>query len=412
MAIRAVESLPAVGRRSRRPQHPFYVRHRPWQIQPFFIAPVLPGETMKNLLLQARVVTDPIKNPLIGWWIEYYFFYVKHRDLNDRDHFTQMMLDKDYDLSSLNSAAKVETYHGWTGLDWVQKCLERVTEEYFRDEDEAWNLATIGNLPAAGIGSKSWLDSVVKEDEFGATQDVNITVGADDKVSAREIDDSLRTWQWLRANSLTTMSYEDFLGTYGVRPKREEMHRPELVRFCREWTYPTNHVDPTTGTPSSACSWAISERADKDRFFREPGFLFGCTVARPKVYISKQTGTLTGLMTDAMAWLPAILRDDPYTSMRLIAQGAGPLPSVTDAYWIDVKDLFLYGEQFVNFAVTDTAYGAVALPTTALNKKFPAATDADALFVSGSYNVVRQDGLVSIDVLGALEDTTPQGIRG
>ena len=74
-------AAPRVGRKLRSPIHRFHLRHYPFQLQPFMLAPVIPGETMKNLLLQARVVTDPIKNGLIGWWQEYYFFYVKHRDL-------------------------------------------------------------------------------------------------------------------------------------------------------------------------------------------------------------------------------------------------------------------------------------------------------------------------------------------
>jgi hypothetical protein len=65
----------------RNPQHRFYLETRPWQIQPFLIAPVLPGETMKNLLLQSRVVSDPLLASLTGWFCEYYFFYCKHRDL-------------------------------------------------------------------------------------------------------------------------------------------------------------------------------------------------------------------------------------------------------------------------------------------------------------------------------------------
>ena len=69
-----------VGRVQRHPKHTFHLFTRPYQIQPFLIAPVLAGETMKNLLLQARVVTDPVQNRLIGWWQEYYFFYVKARD--------------------------------------------------------------------------------------------------------------------------------------------------------------------------------------------------------------------------------------------------------------------------------------------------------------------------------------------
>ena len=62
-----VNELPQTGRVMRRPVHTFQLRQRPFAITPFMIAPVLPGETMKNLLLQSRAVTDPIKNPLVGW---------------------------------------------------------------------------------------------------------------------------------------------------------------------------------------------------------------------------------------------------------------------------------------------------------------------------------------------------------
>ena len=104
--LEVVQEVPQVGRKQRRPVHTFQVRHRPWQIQPMVIAPVLPGETLENALVQARVVTDPIANPLIGWWIEYYFFYVKHRDLDARDTLTSMMLT-DASTASLNSAFQV-----------------------------------------------------------------------------------------------------------------------------------------------------------------------------------------------------------------------------------------------------------------------------------------------------------------
>ena len=104
MVSRVLTPINATGRKSRRPSHPFQLKTRPWQIQPFCIAPVLPGETLKNLLLQSRVVSDPLKHPLIGWWCEYYYFYVKHRDLAGRDDFTEMMLNINKDLSSYNPA--------------------------------------------------------------------------------------------------------------------------------------------------------------------------------------------------------------------------------------------------------------------------------------------------------------------
>ena len=173
---------------------------------------------------------------------------------------------------------------------------------YFRDEDEIGSNFSIGNLPAAQINIKNWTDSLVNEDMFQPVADIDVDTDSDGTITAGEIDAAMRNYEWLRANKLTDMSYEDFLGTYGVRPRREELHRPELVRYVKEWSYPTNHVDPATGDPSSALSWAIAERADKDRFFREPGFVIGLTVARPKVYLARQTATVTGVLNNAIAW--------------------------------------------------------------------------------------------------------------
>ena len=67
--IKVVEGLnqPTVRRKLRSPKHPFSVRAKPFEICPFLIAPVLPGETMTNALLQSRVVSDPIAHPLIGF---------------------------------------------------------------------------------------------------------------------------------------------------------------------------------------------------------------------------------------------------------------------------------------------------------------------------------------------------------
>ena len=143
--------VPKTTRINRHPQHPFAIRHRPWQIAPFHIAAVLPGETLRNLLLQSRVVSDPVKSSLVGWWIEYYFYYVKHRDLGGRDTFASMMTDPTTSLAAFNQAALAEYYHATTTISWVKECLQRVTEWDFRVDGETWNGFTIGNLPAAQI---------------------------------------------------------------------------------------------------------------------------------------------------------------------------------------------------------------------------------------------------------------------
>lgn len=406
MSVRVREVQPA-RRKMRHPQHPFQVRTRPWQIAPFFIAPVLPGETLKNLLVQSRVVSDPVKSSLVGWWYEKFFFYVKHRDLDGRDTFSAMMLDPSTSLAAFNQAALAEYYHASTTISWVKECLQRVTDYYFRQDGEAWNTYTIGNLPSAQINVTNWLDSAQNDAARAAIADVNVDLNANATITASEVDKAMWTWQLLRTQGMTNMTYEDFLASYGVRPSEVDVHKPELVRYIRDWTYPTVHVEPSTGAPSSALVWKISERADKDRFFSEPGFLFGVCIARPKVYLSKQDGSVTDLMTDLYAWLPAVLRDDVEASLKKVAALNAPLKSNTDAYWVDLKDLFTYGEQYVNFALSATDAGLVALPTAALQKRYASSTDADALFSAAApANQLRQDGIVSLSIATNLEDLT------
>ena len=414
MAV-SLRPLPKQGRVIRRPQHTWHTVTKPWQIQPIVLAPVLPGETLRNILFQARVITDPIRNPLIGWFCEYYFFYVKHRDLDERDTLVSMVLDYNTDVSGIRTAgADVEFHHGANGINFAKKCLKRVVEEYFRDEGEAWDTNKIGNIPVAKIDDQSWLHSATMSSAIDA-DDVTIPVDATpapDVVYASDIDLAMRQWEFLRANNLTTMTYEQFLSTYGVRMRPEEIHVPELLRYVKQWQYPSNTVDPTDGSPSSAVSWAIAERADKDRFFREPGFIFGVSCVRPKVYRRNQDGSCAHYLDNAFAWLPAIMADDPATSLREFSGTTGPLQTInTASYVVDLRDLYLYGDQFLNTSpVADKNKNLVDLPTADLaSKRYPDATDAAELFVddAGTAITVRQDGVCSITIAGSQVDTTP-----
>lgn len=413
MAIKVnVQEVARQQRKIRNPQHPFAVRSRPWAITPFFIAPVLPGETMRNLLLQSRAVSDPVKSKLVGWWKEYYFFYVKLRDLDGRDDFANMMLDPSQSLSAYNTAAATYYYHKRTTVSWVRECLKRVTEEFFRYDGETWDGFKVGDLPAAMISTnKNVWDSLTLDADRAAIADVDVDQNSDGTITVSEIDKARFQWEVLRTQGMTTVTFEDYLATFGVRPNPEEAHRPELVRFIRDWQYPANTIDPGDGSASSALSWKIVERADKDRYFKEPGFLFGVTVSRPKVYLGGQHGTMTDAMTDLYAWLPAILRDDVEASWKKLDAfahdfgGNGSSGGNTGAVWFDLADLFMYGEQFVNFALSETDAGLVAVPTAASQRRYASGTDADALFASASpANQVREDGIVSVSIASTVMD--------
>ena len=72
------------NRATRRPAHKFNLKVKPYQIQPLCVAPVLPGETLVSAMMQSQAWSDPLSAGVlrnVGWWNEYYLFYVKHRDL-------------------------------------------------------------------------------------------------------------------------------------------------------------------------------------------------------------------------------------------------------------------------------------------------------------------------------------------
>ena len=400
------EMLPAQGRQNRYPRHTWHLRHRPWQIVPCMIAPVLPGETLKNALIQARVVSDPVKNPLIGWWHEYYFFYVKHRDLAGSADFQAMVLEYGTDMSAYKqtTAHDVDYFTAVGTMKWAKMCTEAVVGEYFRREGEALNISEIGGYYAASHNLDTWLDSLTLHSALDTS---NPLPDDADNATLDEVSRMQQQWEFMRAMKLTEMSYEDFLRTYGVTVRKEVLNKPELLRFMRAWSYPTNTIDPTDGSPSSALSWAIQERIDKDRFFREPGFILGLTVSRPKIYFSGQKGSGVGLLDDALAWLPAIMRQNPETSLKLVGANSGPCAGITTDYWVDLRDLLVYGDQQINFALSATDANLCALPEADADWRYPTAAMADALFASASpANQIRQDGVCALTIAGTQADMT------
>lgn len=424
---------PRVGRIPRHPQHPFHIKHAPYEIAPFMIAPVLPGETLQNLALQSRALTQPLKSSLIGWWLEHYFFYVKWRDMDDSDLMQAMVIDPTQNLTTHDDyqTGTRDTYYYWsatsgttgTGINWLKACMRKIIENYFRDEGEAWDVCTIDSHPAAYLNLSNVFHSFTLDTEMAALDD-NITIPVDaaptpDVVNAGDVAKALWQYEYLRQAGLTEATYEDWLRSFGVRVQLEDANIPELIRYSRAWTYPSSHVIPDTvtagnSTVTSACSWVITERADKKRLFLEPGFIIGCSVARPKVYMSKQNRFAASLMADAYTWLPAVLRHDTKASWTKVTDAATDIlaGTATGDYWVDIKDLLVHGDQFCNFDIVAEAgsCNAMAVPTTAGNTKYPVQASVDALFVSAdATNGIRQDGLVRAHIMGAQADTSPRG---
>ena len=184
---------------------------------------------------------------------------------------------------------------------------------------------------------------------------------------------------------------------------------------------PTNTVEPTTGAATTAVYWQNKDRHDKDFFVKEPGFLVALRCYRPKVFRSGIKGSVAGIMDTAFEWLPALLMDDPATSLIRVASNAGPLGATGQDYTFDLRDYFLFGEEFMNYDPT-TFSGAIALPTidTAptpdeFNKRYPTLAMARQLFVdnatAGTKQFIETSGRMDFTIAGQIVDTSPPVAR-
>lgn len=429
------QSLPK--RQMRRPKHPFSVRHMPYMLCPFFIAPVLPGETMKMLTLQSRGVSKTMKSFLTGAWLEHYFFYVKFSDMDAftgvDDSLKDMIINPGRVMTDIDSTAlnyplgtKAVTTPGGdaTQIPYITFCLAAVLTHYFRDQDEAWNLAagvvsngTFNEYLTHLQPGKNFLDSAIQDVEW-TSKDIDVDLDSDDTITAQEVQTAMGQWEILKQGRLTDMTFEQYLVQQGVNSglAGSEEHRPELIRMIRDWSYPVNTVDPTDGDPSTAFSWAVTESADKDRFFSEPGFLFGVTCFRPKAYMGSQSASMSCFMNDVHTWLPNAALNHPATSMKKFNgsttnspnESDGPFDAIVDDYWIDMRDYFLYGEQFVNYVKTAGDGSILAIPEADLARKYVLKAELDTLFQGATaLDGFSQDGIVTLNILGQQVDSTP-----
>ena len=417
-----VTHAPITKRRIRRPQFPFSVSHRPFEICPIHISPVLPGDTLKNMLLQARVVTQPIQNSIIGWWYETYWVYIPLRGLPSiGPGLDGMFIDTSTSSAAYKRSANSSIYYTAKGqVDYVKECLEVITERFFRDEGEAWDLST---------GETGYPNAAVKLPKSDWTDSLKLaSQGADDVElpGMDELEEQLgplagftthyAQWEMMRDLGMKDITFEDYLRASGVSVPQgqentgdpQEDFKPELIRFTRDWTYPANTVNPTDGTVASAASWSIKERADKDRYFKEPGFIFGVAVARPKVYFGNQKGVALGHMDNVFAWLPKFLSGHPETGLKEIAFSAtdGVLQNQAANYWFDFADLLTFGDQFHNKGNVTPANHFLSLPTAAMDKRFASQADVQDLFKADANNYVQADGIVSTSIASNVRETT------
>jgi len=409
---RTLLSAPPTDRVGRYPKHTFRVNALPFTAQPFMLARVLPGETMSNLFMEARCVTDPINNPIIGWKQEFFFFYCRATDLM-LDVFKDMFVDPTnaemagHDLG----ANSLRTYAAKGAVDWTAKCLDRVVETYFRDDGEtASQFSTAAGDRIVQIRENTFLDTLTDKDLI---PDGDLISAATDM---GDLDRLMDAFEMLRSMGIANMTYEDWLRSQGINIPGKDENKPEMLARFSDYQYPSNTIDPVTGAPSSAVSWVFKNGSRDPKMFKEPGFVIGITVTRPKVYFAGLAGSAAGFAQRAWDWMPNYMHSMPETSLRQFGAGAGPLgdrTTDTDSYWLDMRDELIYGDQFQNhtaFNVVPATVGAehlLALPDTSLNWKYPSEAMCKSFFKSATTQIYnRMDGYCSLSIKGLQVDYT------
>jgi hypothetical protein len=402
------------GRVGRRPETHFELVFKPYQIQPFCFFPVLPGETLMNCNVQLQLWTDPLKAILKNqlWHAEVYFYYVKFRDLPGWEDPGSGLGHDLIDMIESNEALTpwlVAGGNAWSGcpkygVDYVRYALQRVVESYWRDEGVA----------AEGAGLT--VDSVPISTVLGARRDVTdrFTVNASytdrrqaldwdasGTITVDDVEMAYREWVGQKDGEMS-MDYEDWVRAAGGKAvtksdEREELHLPEELTGFREFTYPVNTVEPSTGVPSVAVGWRLRKGLRKMFRFEEWGWVLGVVNIRPKLLHGNQNGLFADMMQTRDNWFPPNMDPRSWQPHLNIAEDKGPLESAVTvgqaSYWVNLRDLLKYGEQFTNYVPTPTNGAFAATPNTTGNF-FPASGDVMAPFSDTTNGRIRAAGVV------------------
>lgn len=409
MQIRTLTTDGAPTRINRTPAFPCAGTIKPQGLYPVFAHPVLPGETLQAATMKIRNISMPLKSPVGGAWLETWLVYFKLTDL-DMD-LKEMFISDDMATTGYTAGSDNARYFTKSGdVDWIKMCTEKFHASYFRHETEpVETLRYTDTVPMVKLGNKSWYQNM-------SFQESDVAVPVTD---AGDLYKHLQDYQVLTQMGLVEMTYEKYLEEFGVQNPTEK-NDPEILRFTRSWTLPTNIVDPSTGSPTSAWVWNDAQKMDKPKRFSEPGFIVYFQCVRPKLYQANVEKSIIGDLWGFSDWFPIYTQNDPTAGIREMdtSHNAFKAASRTDpgekTMIYDHRDLLNHGEQFINNF--DPPYdlplstGLVmedASTPEDLRGEYPIWTDLQNLFVSATNPVVYYDGLCMATITGHVTDHTP-----
>lgn len=403
-------------RKRRSPQFPIAGTMKPFGLYPLWATPVLPGETVNSMETKYRLISMPVKHPLTGAWFETWLVYVSLTDMEE--NFAQMFISEDVSPAAYQAGTDRPRYFTKAGqIDYIKLAMDAVVKAYFRDEEEPdWDTHLIDGVHMAKRSQFDWAQNLMFKPAV---------LDAAFLPSALPEDGTLTPLEIMRMAGMSEITYEKYLMQYGVAQKDavKESRIPEILRYTRDWTVPTNSIEPTTGRPSSAFSWSSTIKADKPKRFDEPGFLvmFGCV--RPKMFDITMGASMVGELWGFGDFFPVYNLADPAAGLKLIDASHKVLPyvhGITDPLMYDHRDLLSHGEQFVNdwagpypLPTISTRTLAVGSEVHDLRGQYPSVANVEALFVEDDAQTPSDarmrlfyEGIASVEITGHVADTT------
>lgn len=405
----------------RKPSFPFNLKFKPWQFQPCFMAPILPGETIMQQTVQCQLWSDPLAAVLknTGWTFEYYSFYTKFSDLPGWEIATDgigkdlvdMIVSDESIAAHQDADGNPWTYCPPGGVDFLLEQTKRILEVFFRFGGQAWDVRTTDGVPLVpafpstrrDVWDKLTLANAYADRRQGLDFDASGTITVDDIALA------YKQYGAQFDGTVMDMDFDDWSRVAGGKAPlgaqnvdREDKHLPEAVAHFRKWLYPTNSVEPSTGVPAVAVGTRESQTSKQMIACPTWGWLTGYIVMRPKVYYKNVEGMVAAMMQDRDNWFPPQLDARLYQPHLLIDDDTGPLKATMGAgnvdYWVSLCDLLRNGEQFLNYAPLAASTAVVTLPEADGDRHYPTDTDVMAVFSDTTNGRIRCDGVVDVSI--------------
>lgn len=392
-------AAPGRFRQARSPLFPFGGTLLPFGLYPVFAFPILPGETVGKVEVRGRFISQPLKSPISGAWMEGWVFEVPLRLIEPNFFAQEAPSTTGHVAAALNQRFFTNTGQ----ITLIQEAYNLIVQQFFTRENSVPPTVETGitQLPLVQV---DWMDnmSAVPVGMVKANMPENF-------FTAELVGMSLE-----EERSLTeTDQYRQFVQMFGPKDPQDE-YRPRLRRYFRQWGIPNNVIDPSSGVPRSTHFYDLDWGLRKGFYAKEPAIGMVLMAYRPQMYKNLALGSYLGRMVGTRQWFPPhgqaawsiINGDDP-----IFPAGFDTGPSD----WIfDRSDVFMRGEAFLNASAANNPYpppaSANGLSTTnqGLRGAYCSAAEWQALFANaGTLNqLMYYQGLGSASISGLIKEVS------